>query len=48
MVTSFNTEAVVANALDDHLSLIDLATWEVRPLERVDRLNGFGFIPVGR
>lgn len=44
-VTPDKKRAVVANAMDDHLSMLDLATYEVTPLGQVNRPNGFGFIP---
>jgi len=38
-------EAIVANAMDDHFSSINLETFEARSIGQVERPNGFGFVP---
>jgi DNA-binding beta-propeller fold protein YncE len=38
------TTAVVANAMDDHLSIIDIETSAVKSLENMDRPNEFDFV----
>lgn len=39
-------QAFVANALDNHMSVIDLDNFDIRPFGQVDRPNGFAFLKV--
>ncbi|NJB84292.1 DNA-binding beta-propeller fold protein YncE [Lewinella marina] len=44
-LTPDGAHALVSNAMDDHLSRIDLTDFSVAPFGRVNRPNGFVFLP---
>jgi DNA-binding beta-propeller fold protein YncE len=43
-VSPSSPHAFVANAMDDHLSVIDLNTFEIKPFAKVARPNGILFL----
>lgn len=42
-VSPAGNEAYIANAMDNHMSILNLDTYEMRDFTQVDRPNGFGF-----